>query len=153
VITTKLRVVSLWIFGAIAVCGAAAHAGQFGHGGHRCQCPEAHAPTHNPWQRAGNPQHVARWATPTNTLAYSGGWVGGGAARDGDAPALDEGTWGWDYHGRIVPQRVWLRWWHGRRHQGGAGRYKTDGPKPVQRILESAGSVKLRSEPASDAPH
>lgn len=46
----------------------------------------------------------------------------------GDYPYANEGTWGWDYRGWIIPRRVNLLWWHGRRAQGGPGAYKTDGP-------------------------
>ena len=42
--------------------------------------------------------------------------------------ANDQGTWGWDYRGWLIPRRVNLLWWHGRRFQGGSGAYKTDGP-------------------------
>jgi len=76
------------------------------------------------------PPAIARWAIPSNNHRYFGYWVGGGALsrRKGDAPAVDEGTWGWDYRGQLLPRRVDLLWWHGRRYQGGVGAYKTDGP-------------------------
>lgn len=81
--------------------------------------------------QAGNPLAVRRLAIPSDTGSYVGYWVGGGAARffRGDPPTLEEGTWGWDYRGLVVPRKVILNWWHGRRYQGGTGAYKTDGPK------------------------
>jgi hypothetical protein len=29
----------------------------------------------------------------------------------------------------LIPRRVTLEWWHGRRYQGGTGAYQSDGPK------------------------
>ncbi len=75
-------------------------------------------------QRAGNPHRVARWARCSNEPNDTGYYVGGGAAYDGDPRYDSEGTWGWDY----APwySRIKLRWFHGRRHQGGRGQYDTD---------------------------
>ena len=82
----------------------------------------------SPHERAGYPQRVAKWAIPSVTPRYSAGYVGGGAVVLGHPRMLDEGTWGLDYTGSVVKRRVWLKWWHGRKHQGGGGSYKTDGP-------------------------
>jgi hypothetical protein len=79
--------------------------------------------------RAGNPQCIARHAQPSNTPSDSGYYVGGGAPFHGQPRFSDEGTWGWDYSGRFLDRRIWLNWWHGERAQGGAGQYKTDGPR------------------------
>jgi hypothetical protein len=79
-------------------------------------------------RRAGYPQDVACYAVPSDTGPYVGYSVGGGAPWHGDAPCRDEGTWGWDYHGCLVPKNVILGWWHGRRSQGGIGAYRTAGP-------------------------
>jgi hypothetical protein len=79
--------------------------------------------------RAGNPRAVACWAVPSDTGSYIGYYVGGGAACRGDARCADEGTWGWDYSGCILPRRVALGWWHERRYQGGVGAYSTVGTK------------------------
>ena len=81
--------------------------------------------------QAGNPTGLRRWALPSETGGSISHWVGGGAPRwfRTDPPTIDEGTWGWDYRGLLVPRRVVLNWWHGRRYQGGTGAYGTDGPK------------------------
>jgi hypothetical protein len=87
----------------------------------------------DPHIRAGCPQCVSRYAQPTRTPEYVGYYVGGGAARDGEPRYPHEGTWGWDYGGRLFPKRIMLNWWHGERSQGGTGAYKTEGPKILPR--------------------
>jgi hypothetical protein len=88
-----------------------------------------------PWEcadgdrRAGHPQDVACWAVPSDTGHFVGYYVGGGAPCRGDPPCPEEGTWGWDYGGCLLPKRVALGWWHGRRYQGGVGSYRINGPK------------------------
>ena len=72
---------------------------------------------------------VRRHAIPSNTGHYGGYWVGGGVPMLGEAPTLEEGTYGWDYFGLTFSKRIALNWTHGRRHQGGFGHYKTDGPR------------------------
>lgn len=79
--------------------------------------------------RAGYPQEVACYARPSETHAYVGYYVGGGAPCCGEPRHPTEGTWGWDYQGCLLPRRVILCWWHGRCYQGGTGAYKTDGPQ------------------------
>jgi hypothetical protein len=76
--------------------------------------------------REGYVLPVARWARPSNTPSYTGYYVGGDTAFPGHERTLSEGTWGWDYEGWCFSRRVWLRWSHGRRCQGGTGSYKTD---------------------------
>src|SRR5712691_1746294 len=89
----------------------------------------------DPWRccarhyRAGWPQSVAPWARPSFGDHECGYYVGGGAPFHGDSRCWDEGTWGWDYHGRLFDKRIWLGWHHGRRAQGGVGAYRTDGPR------------------------
>jgi hypothetical protein len=78
--------------------------------------------------RAGWPECLRTRALPSDTGRYCGYSVGGGAVMHGEGRYLDEGTWGWDYMGLCFRKRVALDWWHGR-YQGGAGQYKTDGPK------------------------
>jgi hypothetical protein len=81
------------------------------------------------FERAGYPDKVSKLAHATDTGKYCGYYVGGGAAFGGEPRHPGEGTWGWDYCGcRWLPHRVVLCWWHGRKSQGGAGAYKTDGP-------------------------
>ena len=82
--------------------------------------------------RAGWPQCVAPWARTSFGGHESGYYVGGGAPFHGDARCWEEGTWGWDYNGRLFDKRIWLGWHHGRRAQGGVGAYRTDGPRCVK---------------------
>ncbi len=79
--------------------------------------------------RAGCAMLVRPPAICSNTRHYGGYWVGGGLPHKGDAPGLQEGTFGWDYFGILFNKRIALNWSHGERHQGGPGAYKTDGPK------------------------
>lgn len=83
---------------------------------------------------AGYPFCLSKHAVPSDTGHYDGYRVGGGSAFHGDGPCVDEGTWGWDYTG--IGSIVRLGWSHGRRYQGGYGRYQTEGPKPLERIKE-----------------
>lgn len=79
--------------------------------------------------RAGLSQSVRSHTIPSNTRNFYGYYVGGGAPYRGEGRRVDEGTYGWEYAGLILPIRNALNWTHGRRHQGGGGTYKTDGPK------------------------
>src|SRR5207244_2860803 len=81
------------------------------------------------YRRAGYPQDISCLAAPSDTGHYVGYYVGGGAPCRGDARCPWEGTWGWDSCGLIVPKRVMLGWYHGRRYQGGIGSYETAGTK------------------------
>ena len=81
------------------------------------------------YQIGGHCDCIARHAYPSNTPAYGGYYVGGGAPCHGDERFADEGTWGWDYFGRAINRHIALGWWHGAHDQGGIGAYKTDGPK------------------------
>jgi hypothetical protein len=71
---------------------------------------------------------VAWYARPSVTPAYTGYYVGGGCLWRGEPRNLNEGTWGWDYEGKLLNRYIWLNWCHGRRCQGGTGSYRTDGP-------------------------
>src|SRR4029078_1927984 len=73
----------------------------------RCAAPCIDADT-----RAGNPRQISRWAQPSNTDDYVGYYVGGGAAKKGQARFVSEGTWGWDYCGTWLHRRVGLLWRH-----------------------------------------
>jgi hypothetical protein len=84
--------------------------------------------------RAGHPSEVSPLAKPSDDGHYIGYTVGGGSACHGDGPTVDEGTWGWDYAGHCLPSRIILDWFHGRRCQGGAGAYATDGPRPCEEL-------------------
>ena len=83
--------------------------------------------------RAGYAMDIRRHAIPSNTRYYGGYLVGGGLPFKSDAPALDEGTYGWDYFGILFNKRIDLNWSHGRRYQGGTARYRTDGPRLMHR--------------------
>src|SRR5256885_13000933 len=76
--------------------------------------------------RAGYPLQVACYARPSDTPKYVGYYVGGGSAVGGTHRFCDEGTWGWDYQGCLLPHRVILYWSHWR-YQGGTGAYRTEG--------------------------
>ena len=92
-----------------------------------------HGVTETPMQRAGNPQCVAPWARSFPNSNYQGYYTGGGAALFGDRPTAfrgerrypGEGTYGVDYAPGY--SRVRLRWFHGRKQQGGEGQYEPDG--------------------------
>ncbi len=88
-------------------------------------------------ERAGFPNRLGSQALPTVTPYYCGDYVGGGAAYVGREPRRrNEGTWGWDYTGgRLLPGRIFLDWSHGRRYQGGTGRYQTDPNLEVPNIF------------------
>ena len=86
-------------------------------------------------QRAGYPHCVSMLAIPSNTCAYDGYFVGGGALGVGKyCRCEDQGTWGWDYFGRCFSRRVRLGWTHPPREQGGAGNYQPDGPRPCEEL-------------------
>jgi len=85
-----------------------------------------------PDQRAGRPKCISPLARPTESPHEKGYYVGGGArerSRGSCERGAQEGVWGTDSTGIIIPKHVELRWWHGQRAQGGAGAYQTDGPR------------------------
>lgn len=73
--------------------------------------PPIITPVHS-MARAGNPQHVAKWAIPGVTPHECGGYVGGGSLLKGRAPYAPgpiDGTFGWDYVGfGRRPGRIFL---------------------------------------------
>lgn len=96
-----------------------------------------HVESGHTFELAGFPNLLGSHARPTITPYYCGDYVGGGAAFFGREPRRrNEGTWGWDYMGGpLRPSRVFLDWSHGRRYQGGTGRYETDDPFSVLNVL------------------
>jgi len=94
---------------------------------------EAADPPVNQEIRSGHSSSIAPWAQPAMTRHYSGGIVGGGAARSGEDRNQIQGTWGWDFHGLLPRKNIWLGWFHGRKDQGGRGAYKTEGPRIINR--------------------
>ena len=83
--------------------------------------------------QAGCAMTIRRHAIPSNTAHYGYYRVGGGVPILGDGPALDEGTFGWDYYGILFNKRIALAWTHGRKFQGGTLGYKPDGPRHLRR--------------------
>jgi hypothetical protein len=92
--------------------------------------PEAPCPaSDHSLHRAGNPQTVAWYARPSDTGHDIGYYVGGGCGCRGESRHPDEGVWGWDYRGCLIPRRIVLSWCHCGPYQGGIGYYRTV-PKP-----------------------
>jgi hypothetical protein len=87
-----------------------------------------------PARLRSGPPPIACWAVPSNTPSYCGGYIGGGAVCHGQPRMVAEGTWGWDYQGCLIPQRVFLQWWHGRCYQNGAGAYRIEGPRLLKAL-------------------
>jgi hypothetical protein len=83
--------------------------------------------------QAGCAMLIRSHAIPSNTPHYGYYRVGGGVPIFGDAPMLDEGTFGWDYYGILFNKRIALAWTHGRLYQGGTLGYKPDGPRHLRR--------------------
>jgi hypothetical protein len=81
--------------------------------------------------RAGHPYCTRLVAQPSPDCYHSLGYVGGGTPFRfwGERRYIQEGTVGLDYTGRFFERKTWLLWSHGGLHQGGAGRYQTDGPR------------------------
>lgn len=95
--------------------------------------------------RAGMPQNISRWATPSIEKREGPGYIGGGKLIRGDARASTDGTFGWDYQGLgWRPGRFFLGWAHDRPDQPKLGTYKTDthhvpdvfSLHPVRKLLE-----------------
>jgi hypothetical protein len=87
-------------------------------------------------RRAGCPQSISVLARSSESAPEIGYFVGGGApqrSRHAQCRTPQEGIWGTDYAGLLVPKHVALGWWHGQRSQGGTGAYATDGPVPLRR--------------------
>lgn len=84
-----------------------------------------------PMERAGDPQCISRHAQPGTDRDHTLGYVGGGTPLRyfGECRRIDEGTVGMDYSGWLIHRKTWLMWSHGGLHQGGAGRYETEGPR------------------------
>lgn len=83
----------------------------------------------NAFLRAGFPNCIGRFARPSTDANHQVGYVGGGTLFGGTSRRIDEGTFGMDYAGHWFSRKTWLKWSHGERHQGGAGRYETEGPR------------------------
>jgi hypothetical protein len=72
---------------------------------------------------------IAWWAQPAESPYEWGYYVGGGLPVKGEPRYLNEGTWGWDYLGWVIPRCVRLNWSHGCRYEGGPGKYDTNLPR------------------------
>lgn len=96
--------------------------------------------------RAGLPRELGHHVEPTVTAGGTGYYVGGGASifHHAHPRRRNEGTWGWDDTGHhSFRHRVVLGWFHGRKYQGGAGSYATDGPHIPDPIASTV--TKLRN--------
>jgi hypothetical protein len=145
--SVSLPTTRLFAFVAIAIC-AEARAGVFFHRGRSSPAPGAPRSIPHTDDRAGHPRVVSPLAHPTRSPNYQSGYVGGGVAWGGDARYSEEGTWGRDYTGSVLPRRVFLRWGHGRSAQGGTGSYATDGhpvPDVIGRALTHPGPPESQS--------
>jgi len=83
----------------------------------------------NGFLRSGLPFCLGRFAMPSTDRFHQVGYVGGGTLYCGSPRGTDEGTFGMDYAGHWFWRKSWLKWSHGDRYQGGAGRYETEGPR------------------------
>ncbi len=100
------------------------------------------------FERAGYPQCLRNHLEPSFAPGVRGYYVGGGAAHGGEGRLPDDGVWGWDDTGCTwLPMRVRLLWSHGRRYQGGPGRYATDGahvPDPIYGVTSTVNTLRGR---------
>lgn len=83
----------------------------------------------NGFVRAGYPFRLGLFAKPSTDTNHQVGYIGGGTLFGGSGRRHDEGTFGMDYSGSWFARMTWLKWSHGARYQGGAGRYETEGPR------------------------
>jgi hypothetical protein len=83
----------------------------------------------NDVRRSGFPFCIGRFAMPSTDSFHQVGYVGGGTLIGGSGRRSNEGTFGMDYSGFLFSRKTWLKWSHGERSQGGAGRYETEGPR------------------------
>ncbi len=83
----------------------------------------------NDFRRSGFPFCIGRFAMPSTDSFHQVGYVGGGTLFGGSGRRSNEGTFGMDYSGFLFSRKTWLKWSHGERSQGGAGRYETEGPR------------------------
>ena len=83
----------------------------------------------NDFRRSGFPFCIGRFAAPSTDSFHQVGYVGGGTLFGGTGRRSNEGTFGMDYSGFLFSRKTWLKWSHGERYQGGAGRYETEGPR------------------------
>jgi hypothetical protein len=123
----------VFVMSVVTVCANRLCPAQSAQRTHRGTAPDNHALPENPMERAGNPLCISPLARCFPGPKYKGYSVGGGAAWYG-SPAtairgegrfVNEGTFGVDY----APwySRVQMRWFHGRKQQGGEGQYEPDG--------------------------
>ena len=130
----RSRIAAGLAIGAIAASGPVIALG----GDHSHESTKSTHATPHTHEQAGYPLCVSRLAHPSYNEHYTGGYVGGGKAIGGQGRCGQEGTWGWDYTPfRASGHGVFLDWSHGRRYQGGTGRYATDGPHPIHAISEA----------------
>lgn len=126
---TTVLAAGLIALGAVAVSPRSRGEGLFRRHYQKKAEPGAPRVIEHTHARAGWPLCPGPFAAPSNTPAYEGGYVGGGASHHGEARGPEEGTWGWDYVGTHLPRRVFLRWAHGGPAQDGNPYYTPDFPR------------------------
>ena len=129
----RVASVCIAIFCIVTSCMDSSCQGQGTQRTHMGAMQSPHSLPEHPMERAGNPLCISPLARCFPDANYKGYSVGGGAAwRSADATVcrgecryINEGTFGVDY----APwySRVQLRWFHGRKQQGGEGQYEPDG--------------------------
>lgn len=85
----------------------------------------------NGFERAGCP-NLWRWIADYSVQRkHTIGYIGGGSPWHvfGEGRCSNEGTFGMDSTSHWLSRKLWLKWNHGTRYQGGAGAYATDGPR------------------------
>lgn len=83
----------------------------------------------NSFVRSGYPFCIGLFAQPSTDRYHQVSYVGGGTLFGGSSRKMTEGTFGMDYSGHWFSRKIWLKWSHGARYQGGDGRYETEGPR------------------------
>lgn len=97
---------------------------------------ERHHFQRDPFVVAGCPESISPLAKKTKSPHEESYYVGGGArerSRHGGERQHNEGVYGVDYKGILIPKKNQLGWWHGQRYQGGTGSYGPDGPRLLHR--------------------
>ena len=90
----------------------------------------------NAFLRSGFANCISRFANPSTDANHQVGYVGGGTLIGGSSRRIEEGTFGMDYAGHWFSRKTWLKWSHGERHQGGVGRYETEGPRILHELAK-----------------
>jgi hypothetical protein len=149
---SPIRTTVLIALGALAMSPDARGEGLFGRHYQKKAEPGAPRSIEHTHARAGWPLCVSAHASPSNTPAYDGGYVGGGGSHHGEARGPSEGTWGWDYVGTHLPRRVFLRWAHGGPAQDGNPYYLADFPRYRDPVRGAATVTRRLHEGGEEEP-